>query len=121
MSDIPDWCTDEKCSHCNGTGKRPDGVNMYCPICNGRKYLEKPHKPDNWFLVNSREELWAKWLERTKEPQAYDSFHEPLEYPCLALFSGVCEADGFAHIVHYFYRRNLPLSWVENELAEIGI
>ena len=120
-SKIPDWCTEEKCSHCDGTGKRIDGVNNYCPICNGRKYLEKPKKPDTWILINNRDELWTKWLEFTKKPGCYDTFHEPVEYPCLARFYSDSEADSWGMFVRYFYRRNLPLSWSDSEMAGIGV
>lgn len=115
------YSTDEKCVTCNFTGDRTDGVKNYCPICNGDGYLRKPYSVDEWFLVNSREELWSKWLEFTKEPGCYDTFLQPKEYPCLARFYSNSEADSWGKFVQYFYRQNLPLSWSDSEMAGIGV
>lgn len=116
-----EWSTDEKCPICNCTGKRADGVDSYCSVCNGDGYLHKPHPADKWILVSDREELLEKWVEYTKEPECYDAFIQPKEFPCLARFFTTQCADSFGKFVQYFYRENLPLSWSDPMMEGIGV
>jgi hypothetical protein len=115
MSKIPFWCTDEKCSFCNGTGERTnikinckgfcgEDLIAYCQFCNGDQYLKKPKKPDKWYYINNREELIEEWLKFTEEPDicGYDYFHFPIEYPCWYRFF-ISVSDEGGKTVQYFY------------------
>lgn len=123
MTDKYDWSSDEQCTFCNGTGTL-SGINEYCHICNGDKFLRKPNPADKWFLIHNREQIIEKWMEYVQKRCCYDTFVQPKEYPCLARFFTDQCADSYGNFVQYFYRENLPDSWAfqnDEVLAGVGL
>ena len=109
------------CPHCNGIGKGDEfshaGENQqfdnYCAVCVGQLEVEKLNSKREWILVQNSDDLVQVWLDHMAKKNfgEYDSFVEPLEYPCLVHVHSEQIMDSFGVVMDFFYPSDVPDSW----------